>query len=72
MCMGKNCRPTCCRNEHLGQVFFDLEKTTRQSVSTMIRDGIELYIKFKKTEENPPSATSGQAPSNRTPGTQGE
>lgn len=72
MSMGKNCRPTCCRNGHLGYVLFDPEKTTRQSVSTMIREGIELYIKFKKTEENPPSATSGQAPFSRTPGSQDE
>lgn len=72
MCMGKNCLPTCCRNEHLGQVFFDLEKTTRQSVSTMIREGIELYIKFKNTEEDPASATSGPVPFDHTPGTQDE
>ncbi len=72
MSIRKNCGPTCRRNEHHGHVFFDPEKTTRQSVSTMIREGIELYIKFKNTEENPPSATSGPVPFNRTPGTQDE
>ncbi len=47
----------CIDEEHV-RALIDLEKITRQSVSSLIKEGLEMYIKFKKDETSRPSQPS--------------
>lgn len=46
-----------CLDEEQMRALLELEKTTHQSITSLIREGIEMYLKFKQNEaarENEP------------------
>ena len=58
MAAGEKDEPNYCLDEEQIRVLHDLEKITRQSVSSMLKEGIELYIKHKKGEVSQPEPLS--------------
>ncbi len=39
-----------CLDEEQVRVLIDLEATTRQSIASLMRESLELYVRFKKGE----------------------